>query len=53
MFESLATPLAASFGTKITVGGVVSSAPILRTVKVAEEVLMALSASSSTDAMAT
>ena len=53
MFVFLTTPLVASFGINVIVGGVVSSTPILRTVKVAVEALMALSASSSTDSMAT
>ena len=53
MFVFLTTPLVASFGINVIVGGVVSSTPILRTVKVAVEALMALSASSSTVSMAT
>ena len=48
MFESLATPVAELVGLKVIVGAVVSTTPISRAVKVAEDALMALLASSST-----
>ena len=48
MFESMATPVAELAGLKVIVGAVVSVTPISRTVKVAEDALMALFASSST-----
>ena len=47
-FESMATPVAESAGLQVIVGAVVSLTPISRTVKVAEDALMALFASSST-----
>ena len=48
MFEFLATPVAELVGLKVIVGAVVSATPISRAVKVAEDALMALFASSST-----
>ena len=48
MFESLVTPVAELVGSKVIVGAVVSATPISRAVKVAEDALMALFASSST-----
>ena len=48
MSESLAISVAESAGRKVIDGAVVSVAPISRTVKVAEDALMALFASSST-----
>ena len=48
MFESLATPVAELVGSKVIVGAVVSATPISRAVKVTEDALMALLASSST-----
>ena len=48
MFESIATSVAESAGLKVIVGAVVSVEPISRAVKVAEDALIALLASSST-----
>ena len=48
MFESLAILVAKSAGLKVIVGAVVSLTPISRAVKVPEEALIALFASSST-----
>ena len=48
MFESIATAVAESAGLKVIVGAVVSVEPISRAVKVAEDALIALLASSST-----
>ena len=49
MFEFLATPVAELVGLKVIVGAVVSATPISRAVKVTEDALMALLASSSTE----
>ena len=48
IFESIATAVAESAGLKVIVGAVVSVEPISRAVKVAEDALIALLASSST-----
>ena len=48
IFEPIATSVAVSAGLKVIVGAVVSATPISRVVKVAEDALMALLASSST-----